>query len=101
MTARCHYCGARATTQDHIIPKALGGVSARYNLVPSCRACNQEKGDRMPTCGCDKCILALVLPRRAAGQQAIRRAAEATAHVGPPRKSRQRRRRGTRSKGRR
>lgn len=42
--ASCHYCPAPATTRDHVIPKALGGPRATWNLVPACERCNQEKG---------------------------------------------------------
>lgn len=28
---------------DHIVPVARGGKSAKGNVVPSCRACNQKK----------------------------------------------------------
>lgn len=43
----CHYCGehvgARALTMDHLIPLARGGRSNKGNLVPACKACNDEK----------------------------------------------------------
>lgn len=40
---QCAYCGFKATTWDHRIPKARGGTNAKGNLVPSCRACNCVK----------------------------------------------------------
>ena len=45
----CHYCGAELTEKnrslDHMYPRRWGGVSITDNLVPSCKACNQEKKD--------------------------------------------------------
>lgn len=52
---KCHYCPDEATTRDHIVPAALGGKNGNYNLVPSCRRCNENKADEMPTCRCKKC----------------------------------------------
>ena len=40
---KCVYCGAKATEIDHIIPRANGGTDSTYNLVASCRACNEKK----------------------------------------------------------
>jgi hypothetical protein len=74
--ASCHYCGARATTKDHIVPKALGGVNAAYNLVESCEPCNKKKGSELPTCDCSKCLRAVLLPRKEDGAEAIRQASE-------------------------
>ena len=42
---KCVYCGAKATEIDHIIPRAKGGTNSTYNLVASCRACNQMKSN--------------------------------------------------------
>ena len=42
----CFYCGASATTLDHIVPSSEGGPSLLDNLVPACRACNGTKGQR-------------------------------------------------------
>jgi 5-methylcytosine-specific restriction endonuclease McrA len=42
----CIYCGVEADTVDHMIPKSRGGTDDVDNLIPACRACNQEKGDR-------------------------------------------------------
>ena len=56
----CQYCGARATTIDHVIPRAqsIGGkvrdkglwkpVSGWENLVAACDHCNHNKADRTP-----------------------------------------------------
>lgn len=43
---RCYYCGAPATTADHLIPKACGGLSLPENLVAACLSCNSSKKDR-------------------------------------------------------
>ena len=42
----CHYCGARANTVDHVIPKERGGTDAPENLVAACGRCNAGKKDR-------------------------------------------------------
>ena len=42
---KCVYCGAKATDIDHVIPKSNGGTNSTYNLVASCRACNQMKSN--------------------------------------------------------
>jgi 5-methylcytosine-specific restriction endonuclease McrA len=45
---RCHWCGGRAATVDHIVARVEGG--ARYdprNLVASCTRCNLERGGRL------------------------------------------------------
>ena len=45
--AACAYCGKwhEKLTLDHIVPKSRGGAHfAKHNLVPSCLACNADKG---------------------------------------------------------
>ena len=42
---QCVYCGAKAEEIDHIVPKSKGGTNSIYNLVASCRACNQMKSN--------------------------------------------------------
>ena len=42
---KCVYCGAQAEEIDHIIPRSNGGTNSAYNLVASCRACNQMKSN--------------------------------------------------------
>lgn len=42
---KCVYCGAKATEIDHVIPRANGGTNSVYNLVASCRVCNQMKSN--------------------------------------------------------
>lgn len=45
---RCGYCGAAATTIDHVLPRSRGGVDSWENLVACCLRCNNLKGDRTP-----------------------------------------------------
>jgi 5-methylcytosine-specific restriction endonuclease McrA len=44
----CVYCGVALTpetyTRDHVIPRARGGSSAKENLAPCCKDCNNSKG---------------------------------------------------------
>ena len=42
----CGYCGEKATSLDHIIPRFKSGSSTRNNLLPCCRRCNESKGSR-------------------------------------------------------
>lgn len=44
---RCVYCGTKATTIDHVIPRSRGGRHSWDNCVASCAACNHRKADRM------------------------------------------------------
>ena len=43
--SKCVYCGAKAEEIDHVIPKSNGGTNSTYNLVASCRACNEKKSN--------------------------------------------------------
>ena len=45
---RCAYCGARATTVDHILPASRGGDWSWMNAVAACEPCNFRKADRTP-----------------------------------------------------
>lgn len=45
---RCAYCGAVATTKDHIIPVSQGGSNDIANIVPACQPCNSSKGAKTP-----------------------------------------------------
>lgn len=45
----CMYCGAPATTTDHIIPVVRGGSYHPENCVSACRRCNSRKGCRTPS----------------------------------------------------
>ncbi len=44
---QCAYCGAPASTVDHVLPLARGGTSDVDNLVPCCSRCNSSRGGRM------------------------------------------------------
>jgi len=43
---RCAYCGAPATSLDHVVPKSRGGAHAWENVVAACGRCNHLKADR-------------------------------------------------------
>lgn len=42
----CAYCGGKATTIDHLIPKSSGGLDTEDNMVPCCKSCNSSKKDK-------------------------------------------------------
>jgi len=44
---RCAYCGRRAETIDHVIPRSRGGQHVWENCVASCTICNHRKADRL------------------------------------------------------
>lgn len=44
---RCVYCGARAETIDHVIPRSRAGQHSWTNCVASCARCNHRKSDRL------------------------------------------------------
>ena len=41
---KCGYCGEKATSLDHIIPRFRSGSNNRNNLLPACQRCNNHKG---------------------------------------------------------
>jgi 5-methylcytosine-specific restriction endonuclease McrA len=43
---RCAYCGAAATSIDHVVPRSRGGQHVWENVVASCGRCNHTKADR-------------------------------------------------------
>jgi 5-methylcytosine-specific restriction endonuclease McrA len=43
--SRCVYCGAPATSIDHVIPRSRGGAHSWDNVVSACRRCNHVKAD--------------------------------------------------------
>jgi 5-methylcytosine-specific restriction endonuclease McrA len=43
---RCVYCGAVATSVDHVVPRSRGGQHTWENVVAACRRCNHVKSDR-------------------------------------------------------
>ncbi|MEU3192855.1 HNH endonuclease [Streptomyces sp. NPDC006992] len=45
---RCGYCGRRATTVDHIVPRSHGGGDTWLNTVAACAADNHRKAARTP-----------------------------------------------------
>ena len=62
---RCRYCGRRATTVDHVLPRSAfqkQGMNADFeeNLVAACKDCNFKKGEKGPD----------FLENRSAGQPA-------------------------------
>ena len=44
---RCAYCGARAETVDHVVPRSRGGTHTWQNCVASSARCNHRKADRL------------------------------------------------------
>ena len=44
---RCGYCGRRADTIDHVVPRSRGGEHTWENCVAACRPCNSKKADRL------------------------------------------------------
>jgi HNH endonuclease len=44
LTRDGHPCGAPATTADHVVSRALGGLDELSNLQASCVPCNLSKG---------------------------------------------------------
>src|SRR5579875_3675675 len=44
---KCAYCGRRAETIDHVIPRSRGGQHTWENCVASCTICNHRKADRL------------------------------------------------------
>jgi len=44
---RCAYCGGRAETIDHVVPRSRGGGHCWENCVACCARCNHRKADRL------------------------------------------------------
>ena len=45
----CGYCGGKASTIDHVMPRSRNGsLTCWTNLIACCEPCNGEKGDRTP-----------------------------------------------------
>ncbi|WP_245931193.1 HNH endonuclease [Actinokineospora auranticolor] len=44
---RCAYCGGRAETIDHVVPRSRGGQHTWQNCVACCAKCNHRKADKM------------------------------------------------------
>ena len=45
---RCQYCGERADSIDHVLPRSRGGPHTWENVAAACRPCNLTKRDRTP-----------------------------------------------------
>jgi 5-methylcytosine-specific restriction endonuclease McrA len=58
---RCQYCGSRADSIDHVVPRSRGGRDVWDNLAAACRPCNSAKRDRTP----DEAGMRLIRPCRA------------------------------------
>ena len=58
---RCQYCGGRADSIDHVVPRSRGGSHVWENLAAACRRCNMAKRDRTP----DEAGMRLARPCRA------------------------------------
>ncbi len=62
----CHYCGERAGTEDHIVPRAdlpkplsqLPYWFRANDVVPSCTDCNGRKAWFRSDCVCEHCTWA-------------------------------------------
>lgn len=46
----CFYCSSHTgpIQADHWVPRSRGGSNAKWNLVPACTLCNQDKSDMTP-----------------------------------------------------
>ncbi len=44
---RCQYCGDRADSIDHVVPRSRGGEHIWENVVAACHPCNTAKRDRL------------------------------------------------------
>jgi 5-methylcytosine-specific restriction endonuclease McrA len=44
---RCAYCGGKADTVDHVVPRSRGGDHSWENCVACCSTCNHRKADRL------------------------------------------------------
>jgi 5-methylcytosine-specific restriction endonuclease McrA len=44
---RCAYCGAKADTVDHVVPRSRGGEHTWENCVAACSTCNHRKADKL------------------------------------------------------
>ncbi|RLE25138.1 MAG: HNH endonuclease [Actinobacteria bacterium] len=45
---QCQYCGSRADSIDHVVPRSKGGPHSWENVAAACRPCNLGKRDRTP-----------------------------------------------------
>ena len=45
----CQYCGERAESIDHVVPRSRGGGHTWDNVVAACRRCNARKMNKLPS----------------------------------------------------
>jgi 5-methylcytosine-specific restriction endonuclease McrA len=45
----CQYCGGKAESIDHVIPRSRGGEHTWENVVAACRRCNARKMNKLPS----------------------------------------------------
>ena len=45
----CQYCGGRAESIDHVLPRSRGGQHTWENVVAAWRRCNARKMNRLPS----------------------------------------------------
>ena len=43
----CGYCGEKASTLDHVVPRSRGGRHVWENIVACCMRCNGHKGNAL------------------------------------------------------
>jgi 5-methylcytosine-specific restriction endonuclease McrA len=43
----CAYCGSKADTIDHVVPRSRGGLHIWENCVASCIRCNHRKANHL------------------------------------------------------
>lgn len=43
----CAYCGSKADTVDHVVPRSRGGQHTWENCVAACSTCNHRKADKL------------------------------------------------------
>jgi 5-methylcytosine-specific restriction endonuclease McrA len=43
----CAYCGGKADTVDHVVPRSRGGQHTWENCVACCSTCNHRKADKL------------------------------------------------------
>lgn len=44
----CVFCGKKADTVDHVLPRSRGGEDIWENLAAACQPCNNRKANRTP-----------------------------------------------------
>lgn len=59
----CAFCGGKATTIDHVIPRSRGGTNRWDNTVAACSPCNGKKGNRTPEEAGMKLLVTPKMPR--------------------------------------